>query len=90
MSQWREESPTRWVRTDGAVVCYNDRTPNLRPWKADHRGWVAFGPGPDKFNYLKMRSKRGLAWPKRFKTAASAMKAVDAAHPPPARHSKKT
>lgn len=69
----------RFERQDGAVVCYDHSTAcnTARPWLPNHRGYMGFGPGTDQHNYLAQRSRRGLSWPKKFKTPEAAIAAVD-------------
>lgn len=46
--------------------------------------WVAFEPDPSE-NYLIRYSKRGMGWPRRWKSAEAAMRAVDKEYPEYAR-----
>jgi hypothetical protein len=76
---WREKNWRRWERSDGAVVQWDQRSPHVRPWLPAARMWTAWEPDPSD-NYLKMTNGR-LSWPRRFKTAQAAMRAVDKEFP---------
>jgi hypothetical protein len=81
---WREIHYRRWERDDGAVVRYDTAAEcsTAKPWKKGHRGWLAYGPGVDEFNYLKYKRRNSsLTLPVKFKTASSAMKAIDTRFP---------
>lgn len=81
---WHERNARRWESDDGAVVKIDDvaETCTARPWLPHYRGWVAYGPGPEQHNYLGFfRRNSRLNIPRKFKTAAAAMQAVDGAWP---------
>jgi hypothetical protein len=81
---WKEVNARRWVRSDNAVVIIDESVAcsTSRPWLPNYRGWMAFGPGDEEHNYLGFMRKRSLfRIPKKFKTAAAAMRAVDLAYP---------
>jgi hypothetical protein len=84
---WKEIRPGyRWQRTDGAVVRWDDRSPHPNPLKPSARMWTAWEPNPS-VAYLIMRRGRirktmdgallKPGFPRRWKTAKAAMKAVD-------------
>lgn len=68
---------TRWLlwrRDDGAIVKYA-----MGPRTME---WIAYEPDPSE-DYLIRRSKRGMGWPRRWKSAEAAMRAVDKEYPQP-------
>lgn len=88
---WKEVRPGyRWERIDGAVARWDDRSPHPNSLNPASRMWTAWEPNPSQA-YLMMRrgrvrktmegalSKPGF--PRRWKTAEAAMKAVDNEHP---------
>ena len=83
-SKWKQRSPYRHERSDGAVVKYDSTTlcSTSKPWLAGHRGYVAFGPGAGDFSCLSYRKRGGrFRIPIKFKSAKSAMRAVDKRFP---------
>jgi hypothetical protein len=74
-------------RSDGAYVMYDERAAGTtsRPWRPGHRGWVAFGPDGSYLGYFpSLRVRRGVSRmrvPLKFKTAHSAMAALDRLRP---------
>lgn len=80
---WTQVSDKRWVSDDNAVVKIDlsAQCMHSRPWRPNYRGWIAYGPGPEEFNYLKFFSKRGHSVPRKFKFAEKAMLAVDKEFP---------
>lgn len=85
---WVETRKDRWDRTDGAVVKIDHAVEcdTSRPWLPNYRGWKAWGPGDNDLLGFKRRSTRlrrsRFVIARKFKTAQSAMKAVDAEYPP--------
>jgi hypothetical protein len=78
---WTEiQAGMRWRRIDGAVVRYDDRTPNSNPVLSTAMMFTAWEPDPS-VNYLSRESKRGLRYPRRWELPLSAMKAVDTVFP---------
>lgn len=87
---WKEVNWDRWVRSDGAVVKWDDRSPHVNPAKTSCRMWTAWEPDPGQ-NALVMRrgkvrrAQDGHPWrpgfPRRWKTSVAAMKAVDREYP---------
>lgn len=77
----------RWDRTDGACVRidHSVECSTSKPWLPNYRGWKAWGPGDHDLLAFKRRSTRlrrsRFRIARKFKTAASAMKAVDAEYP---------
>lgn len=68
---WCKTNGLCWERSDGATVRYA-----MGPDKLDY---IAFKPDPSQ-EYLgrtTKRSRRGLIWPRRWKTSKAAMRAVD-------------
>lgn len=87
VDQWRQISDERWERLDGAVVKYDHTVASntARPWLPNHRGFMAYGPGPEEFNALCFTRRNSPFHVRRkFKTARAAMAAVDQAFPPQA------
>jgi hypothetical protein len=80
---WREVHAERWESSDGAVVKYDRSTmlSTAKPWLPNHRGWMAFGPGQEQFNYLGYWTKRRFKIPRKFKTPAAGMGAVNREYP---------
>lgn len=79
---WTQKSDSRWERADGAVVRdVGASSPESKPWLPGHRGWMAFGPGPDEHNYLSMPFGKRFRGPRKWKTAEAAMRAVDREFP---------
>lgn len=66
-------SGLRFTREDGAVVKYHMGPP--------HMPWIAFEPNPSE-DYLGRTNSRGISWPRRWRTAEAAMRAVDREYPP--------
>ena len=73
----------RWDRADGACVKIDHTVEcsTSRPWLPNYRGWKAWGPGDNDLLGFKLRRSR-FTIARKFKTAAAAMKAVDAEYPP--------
>lgn len=59
-------------RDDGAIVRW-DNGPS-------HLHWIAYEPDPSE-KYLIRYSKRGMGWPRRWKSAEAAMQTVDKEYP---------
>ena len=87
---WRQVSDIAWERSDSALVKFDQATAGstTRPWLPQRRGWMAFVPGASFSRYLGYHSGRrrvrrpSLGWvPRKFKTAQSAMRALDREHP---------
>lgn len=78
--KWTKTRDGRWDSDDNAVVKYDHTVEcnTAKPWLPNHRGFIAYGPGPSETNYLGFRRKnsRGTI-PRKFKTAEAAMKAID-------------
>lgn len=69
---WVEETGARYRRHDGAVVRLHTGPSKLQ--------WIAYEPDPSE-NYLIRRNKRGIGWPRRWRTAEAAMRTVDKEYP---------
>lgn len=78
---WRMVNENRYVRNDGAVVMWDQRSPYPNPENPESRLWTAWEPDPSE-RYIGM-GRRGsrLTWPRRWKTAEAAMSAVDRLYP---------
>ncbi len=64
-----------WVRTDGAVVRFDDSAPNPNPSLPGARMYTAWAPGRED---LSIKTTNGrVSWPRRWKNPTEAMKAVD-------------
>jgi hypothetical protein len=89
-SSWTQTALYRFERPDNAVVLYDHDSQGAtsKPWLDRNRGWKAFGPGPASYNFLHYFRAVRLSAPvkvaRKWRTAAAAMKAVDAEFPPPA------
>jgi hypothetical protein len=80
----------RWTRIDGAVVKYDESSPWPNPAQPSARMWTAWEPDPSE-RALSMcrgcwrRAQDGhrfkLSFPRRWKTAETAMRAVDKEYP---------
>jgi hypothetical protein len=80
----------RCVRSDGAVVKWDDSSPHPNPAQPTARMWTAFEPDPSQ-KYLAMHRGRTRkaqdghmfkpGFPRRWKTAEAAMRAVDKEFP---------
>ncbi len=90
MLAWKQTGAFRFERHDGAVAIYDRKHwgPETDENSPHHRGWTAFGPGPEQTNYLGYHPRRWrvgkfspVRIPIRFKTAESAMKALDKKFP---------
>lgn len=85
-SAWAMVNSRRWVRLrDGAVVKWDMSSPHPNPAMDSARMWTAWHPDPSQ-EALTMsrgfvRMANGHAWkprfPRRWKTAEAAMRAVD-------------
>ena len=72
----------RYVRTDGAVVKYDDDSPYPNPLLASARMWTAWEPeSRPELPQDDWRNARGFTWPRRYKTPEAAMRAADRAWP---------
>ena len=90
MTAWRIDG-RRWVRSDGAVVKWDDSSPWPNPASTLHpaKMWTAWEPDPsEKALYMqrgRTRVTQGREWkpgfPRRWKTAEAAMRAVDKEYP---------
>lgn len=70
----------RWDRADSACVIHNPDYYYSNPLNPRHRPWIAFRH--DEETYLGFYRKNSrLHFPRRFKTAESAMKFVDKEDP---------
>lgn len=78
---WTRKNERRYVRHDGAVVRYDDRTPYSNPNNASARMWTAWEPDPGERALSMGRYSSGFKWPRRFRTPEAAMRAVDKAWP---------
>lgn len=84
--RWQQKHHRRWERSDGAVVKYDTfvECNTAKPWLPNHRGYIAYGPGPEETNYLGYKRKNSpFLIPCKFKTAANAMMAIEKAYPLP-------
>ncbi len=84
MNGWSQTKQDRWERVDNAVVKIDHTTEcnTSRPWLKHYRGWIAYGPGTDEHNYLGFKRKNSrLKIPRKFKTAFSAICAVNKEYP---------
>lgn len=71
----------RYVRTDGAVVRYDDRSPYPNPACESARMWTAWEPNPGERALSMGRRSSWMKWPRRFHTPEAAMRAADRAWP---------
>lgn len=72
----------RWVRVDGAVVRWDDRSPYPNPCNPRSLMWTAWEPDPSERYIGKNVGRRGRRHvPRRFKTAEAAMREVDQLYP---------
>jgi hypothetical protein len=87
---WKQTGTDRFERHDGAVVTYGRRHwgPETDENSPGHRGWVGFGPGAQKTNYIGYYPRRwrsgghsNMRVPVKYKTAEGAMRAVDKKFP---------
>lgn len=81
---WTQINDERWERGDGAVVKIDHTTEanSARPWLPNYRGWIAFGPGDNQYNYLGFKRKNSdFNIPRKFKAAENAMLSVDREFP---------
>lgn len=87
---WTQVNNNRWVRSDGAVVMWDQRSPWPNPVKESARMWTAWEPEPSQ-RYIEIRRGRYRknmdgdfskpSFPRRWKTPKSAMKKVDELYP---------
>lgn len=77
----RHGAGARYVRTDGAVVRYDDRSPYPNPICESARMWTAWEPDPGQGALSMGRRSSWMRWPRRFHTAEAAMSAADRAWP---------
>lgn len=81
---WRQISPHRYVRCDGAVVKWDEDTPYSNPANPNARMWTVWEPDPGtRFLGKKIRGRQrsGSKVPRRYKTPEAAMAAADKAWP---------
>ncbi len=87
---WTEIHMHRWVRTDGAVVMYDMRSPYPNPMNERSRMWTAWEPDPSQRSVSMTRGRLrkaqdGTYWtprfPRRWKTAQAAMAEVNRLYP---------
>ncbi len=71
----------RYVRTDGAVGMYDERSPYPNPLCDSARMWTAWEPDPGQGALSMGRRSSWMRWPRRFATPEAAMRAVDRAWP---------
>jgi hypothetical protein len=77
MGEWKETIPgRRWDRSDGAAVKEDYTSPHPNPDNPRSLLWTAWEPDPSE-KYLAKSNGR----PRRFNSAANAMRAVDRAFP---------
>lgn len=78
---WTYIHENRCVRRDNAVVMYDTRSPYPNPGDPNAKMWTAWEPGESNraLSYQHWHSR--LRSPRRFKTAESAMQAVDREFP---------
>src|SRR4051812_10294513 len=81
-SHWKIISDKKWVRSDGASVCYDDNYYYTKEWSPQHRGWYCIPPNAkviinDVYETLHYRTKRGFNVSIKFKSAQSAMARID-------------
>lgn len=89
-ARWEQVNLRRWRRSDGAVVMWDDRSPWPNPAITSARMWTAWEPDPSN-RYLAMARGRlrqtmnGVlskpGFPRRWKTAEAAIRAVDREYP---------
>jgi hypothetical protein len=86
---WRTDSRSeanprcleRYVRCDGAVVMWDDSSPDPNPLDPNSRMYTAWEPDPGT-SYLKKQTPHTVfGIPRRWKTAQAAMNAVDREYP---------
>lgn len=78
---WTKVNENRFVRSDGAVVMWDQRSPNPNPGNPRSRLWTAWEPDPSESALFTSRRGSRLRWPRRWKTAEVAMATVDALYP---------
>lgn len=83
--EWAQKGSRRWVRSDGAVVMWDDRTPYANPENPRARMWTAWEPDPSEAPLCRpIGRRRGPAkryTARRFASAEAAMVAVDKEFP---------
>lgn len=81
MNRWKQINNDRWERSDNAIVSYDERANTMyaKPWSPHHRGWLAYSP-VDEYP-ISYETKKGFKVPKKYKTAASAIKAIERLFP---------
>lgn len=87
---WTQVNRLRWVRADGAVVRWDERSPWPNPVNPSSRMWTAWEPEPSQ-DYVAMERGRHRkcmdgslhkpSFPRRWKTPEAAMKVVDRIYP---------
>jgi hypothetical protein len=81
MKDWVQKTSRRWVRSDGAVVKWDDSSPHPNPERESSRMWTAWEPDPSPHYLATTRGTSLFIWQRRWKTAAAAMAAVDREYP---------
>lgn len=74
---WIKKSISRYERTDGAVVKYDEsaNTYYAKSWAEGHRGWMIYLPTEEYPVYYK--TKRGMHVAIKFMTSEGAIKALE-------------
>jgi hypothetical protein len=87
---WQQVGSSRWQRIDGAIVKWDDSSPYPNPMNPRSRLYTAWEPDPSERALMMHRGRlrkdqKGhlyrFGFPRRWKTAEAAMKAVDKEFP---------
>lgn len=77
---WTQLHAHRFVRTDGAVVQWDDNSPYPNPQEPGARMWTAWEPDPSE-KYIASKTRRGHGYPRRWKHPYNAISTIDRLFP---------
>lgn len=76
-SCWKRLSDVLYVRSDGAIVRYDDRFQTYRSFLRMELLWTAWAPDPDDYPIYQSRRGTLLRWARRYGSPETAMRAAN-------------